>query len=145
MRKICYLILDILTAAFLCGGYITNYFTRRKLGMLRWINYHTMNYQKQLPLDVLKYAAAAAASVIVILILLQLFRKWRRLGICDKIMAAVMTAVWLLYLGLSILSGQNVMRAYYFVLPLAGLALLTQIIRNLLSLHFLKVKPKSKP
>lgn len=141
MKKICYLLLDILTAAFLCGGYIIDYFTRRKLGMLRWINYYTMKYQKLLPLDVLKYAAAAAASVIVILLLLRLFKKWKQLGLGDKIMAAVMTVIWLFYLVLSLLASQSSMRAYYFVLPLTCLALLAQIIRNLLSLHFLKAKP----
>ena len=138
MRKLFYILLDILTAAFLCGGYITDYFTRRKLGMLRWINYYTAKYQKLLPLDLLKYAAAIVASLLVILLLLRLSRKWKQLGICDRTMAAIMTVIWILYLGLSLFVSQDNMRACYFVLPLTGLALLSQLIRNLLSLRFLQ-------
>ena len=35
MKKIIYTFLDLLTIAFLIGGYVFQYFTRKKLGMLR--------------------------------------------------------------------------------------------------------------
>ena len=34
MKKIIYTFLDLLTIAFLIGGYVFQYFTRKKLGML---------------------------------------------------------------------------------------------------------------
>ena len=46
MKKIIYIFLDLLTIAFLIGGYAFQYFTRKKLGMLRWVNYQNMQIQK---------------------------------------------------------------------------------------------------
>lgn len=54
MKKIIYICLDLLTIAFLIGGYVFQYFTRKKLGMLRWVNYQNMQLQKNHVYDVLK-------------------------------------------------------------------------------------------
>ena len=54
MKKIIYICLDLLTIAFLIGGYAFQYFTRKKLGMLRWVNYQNMQLQKNHVYDVLK-------------------------------------------------------------------------------------------
>lgn len=54
MKKIIYTFLDLLTIAFLIGGYVFQYFTRKKLGMLRWVNYQNMQIQKNPVYDVLK-------------------------------------------------------------------------------------------
>ena len=45
MKKISYIIFDLLTIAFLIGAYAIQYFTKKKLGMLRWVNYHNMQFQ----------------------------------------------------------------------------------------------------
>ena len=54
MKKIIYICLDLLTIAFLIGGYAFQYFTRKKPGMLRWVNYQNMQLQKNHVYDVLK-------------------------------------------------------------------------------------------
>ena len=46
MKKISYIFFDLLTIAFLIGAYAIQYFTKKKLGMLRWVNYHNMQFQK---------------------------------------------------------------------------------------------------
>ena len=68
MKKIIYTFLDLLTIAFLIGGYVFQYFTRKKLGMLRWVNYQNMQIQKN-PYDILKYITVAAAIVLIVLII----------------------------------------------------------------------------
>ena len=67
MKKIIYTFLDLLTIAFLIGGYVFQYFTRKKLGMLRWVNYQNM--QKNPVYDILKYITVAAAIVLIVLII----------------------------------------------------------------------------
>lgn len=62
-------ILDLLTIAFLIGGYVFQYFTRKKLGMLRWVNYQNMQIQKNPVYDILKYITVAAAIVLIVLII----------------------------------------------------------------------------
>ncbi len=46
MKKISYIFFDLLTITFLIGAYAIQYFTKKKLGMLRWVNYHNMQFQK---------------------------------------------------------------------------------------------------
>ena len=69
MKKIIYTFLDLLTIAFLIGGYVFQYFTRKKLGMLRWVNYHNMQFQKKHVYDILNYITVAAAIVLIVLII----------------------------------------------------------------------------
>ena len=69
MKKIIYTFLDLLTIAFLIGGYVFQYFTRKKLGMLRWVNYQNMQIQKNPVYDILKYITVAAAIVLIVLII----------------------------------------------------------------------------
>ena len=69
MKKIIYTFLDLLTIAFLIGGYVFQYFTRTKLGTLRWVNYQNMQIQKNHVYDILKYITVAAAIVLIVLII----------------------------------------------------------------------------
>ena len=75
MKKIIYTFLDLLTIAFLIGGYVFQYFTRKKLGMLRWVNYQNMQIQKNPVYDILKYITVTAAIVLIVLILWDIGRK----------------------------------------------------------------------
>lgn len=68
MKKIIYTFLDLLTIAFLIGGYVFQYL-RKKLGMLRWVNYQNMQIQKNPVYDILKYITVAAAIVLIVLII----------------------------------------------------------------------------
>ena len=69
MKKIIYTFLDLLTIAFLIGGYVFQYFTRKKLGMLRWVNYQNIQLQKNPVYDIVKYITVAAANVLIVLII----------------------------------------------------------------------------
>ena len=112
MKKIIYICLDLLTIAFLIGGYAFQYFTRKKLGMLRWVNYQNMQLQKNHVYDILKYITVAAAMVLIVLIIVG----YRILGI--------------IYLGITVLKSIESFSAYYFLMPFLGAATLMQIIRN---------------
>lgn len=68
-KKIIYTFFDLLTIAFLIGGYMFQYFTRKKLGMLRWVNYQNMQIQKNPVYDILKYITVAVAIVLIVLII----------------------------------------------------------------------------
>lgn len=81
MKKIIYIFLDLLTIAFLIGGYAFQYFTRKKLGMLRWVNYQNIQLQKNPVYDIVKYITVAAAVVLIVLIIVDIGRKkncWER-------------------------------------------------------------------
>ena len=102
MKKIIYTFLDLLTIAFLIGGYVFQYFTRKKLGMLRWVNYQNMQIQKNPVYDILKYITVAAAIVLIVLIIVG-YRKKKELWIFTGMIVLILILNhifgWSSYLG----------------------------------------------
>ena len=66
MKKISYIIFDLLTIAFLIGAYAIQYFTKKKLGMLRWVNYHNMQFQKNAVYCIVKYITVIVTNGIAV-------------------------------------------------------------------------------
>ena len=130
MKKIIYTFLDLLTIAFLIGGYVFQYFTRKKLGMLRWVNYQNIQIQKNPVYDILKYITVAAAIVLIVLIVMGYRKKKELLGKIDFVMIVIMQILGISYLGITVLKSIESFPAYYFLMPFLGVATLMQIIRN---------------
>ena len=126
MKKIIYTFLDLLTIAFLIGGYVFQYFTRKKLGMLRWVNYQNMQIQKNPVYDILKYITVAAI-VLIVLSIVGYRKKKELLGKIDFVMIVIMQILGISYLGITV---SKSIPAYYFLMPFLGAATLMQIIRN---------------
>lgn len=129
MKKIIYIFLDLLTIAFLIGGYAFQYFTRKKLGMLRWVNYQNMQIQKNPVYNILKYITVAAI-VLIVLSIVGYRKKKELLGKIDFVMIVIMQILGISYLGITVLKSIESLPAYYFLMPFLGAATLMQIIRN---------------
>lgn len=129
MKKIIYIFLDLLTIAFLIGGYAFQYFTRKKLGMLRWVNYQNMQIQKNPVYDILKYITVAAI-VLIVLSIVGYRKKKELLGKIDFVMIVIMQILGISYLEITVLKSIESFPAYYFLMPFLGAATLMQIIRN---------------
>ena len=129
MKKIIYTFLDLLTIAFLIGGYVFQYFTRKKLGMLRWVNYQNMQIQKNPVYDILKYITVAAI-VLIVLSIVGYRKKKELLGKIDFVMIVIMQILGISYLEITVLKSIESCPAYYFLMPFLGAATLMQIIRN---------------
>ena len=130
MKKIGYILLDLLTIAFLIGAYAIQYFTTKKLGMLRWVNYQNMQIEKVAVYGILKYVTVIVAVVLIVLIISGYKKKKEMHGKLDLIMLVIMTVLGILYLGLTVLKSIASLPAYYFLMPLFGAATLMQIVRN---------------
>ena len=129
MKKIIYIFLDLLTIAFLIGGYVFQYFTRKKLGMLRWVNYQNMQIQKNPVYDILKYIIVAAI-VLIVLSIVGYRKKKELLGKIDFVMIVIMQILGISYLEITVLKSIESFPAYYFLMLFLGAATLMQIIRN---------------
>ena len=129
MKKIIYTFLDLLTIAFLIGGYVFQYFTRKKLGMLRWVNYQNMQIQKNPVYDILKYITVAAI-VLIVLSIVGYRKKKELLGKIDFVMIVIMQILGISYLEITVLKSIESFPAYYFLMLFLGAATLMQIIRN---------------
>ena len=111
------------------GGYAFQYFTRKKLGMLRWVNYQNIQLQKKPVYDIVKYITAAAV-VLIVLSIVGYRKKKELLGKIDFVMIVIMQILGIVYLGITMLKSVESFPAYYFLMPLLGAATLMQIIRN---------------
>lgn len=142
MKKIVMIIFDILTLALLASGYIIQYFTKRKLGMMRWINFHTYKYQEMLPLELLKYVAVSVIMLLTVFIICRFMKKRKAAKMIDKITITVMAVVTLFDFGFALFSSLESVRAYYFIMPLLSVAALMQIMKNFVVIGMLKEDEK---
>lgn len=138
MKKIVMIIFDILTLALLASGYIILYFTKRKLGMMRWINFHTYKYQEMLPLELLKYVAVSVIILLTVFIICRFMKKRKAAKMIDKITITVMAVVTLFDFGFTLFSSLESVRAYYFIMPLLSVAALMQTMKNFVVIGMLK-------
>lgn len=142
MKKIVMIIFDILTLALLASGYIIQYFTKRKLGMMRWINFHTYKYQEMLPLELLKYVAVSVIILLTVFIICRFMKKRKAAKMIDKITITVMAVVTLFDFGFALFSSLESVMAYYFIMPLLSVAALMQIMKNFVVIGMLKEDEK---
>lgn len=130
MKRVLFVLLDLLAAAFLIGGYIVQYFTKRKLGMMRWVTFKTSKIQEAMPVDILKYIVVIVVLLLAVIVIRSFIRKRTDLGMTDVVMAVVMAILTLVYLGFTLLITSEVIRSYYLVLPMIGAATLILVLRN---------------
>lgn len=142
MKKIVMIIFDILTLALLASGYIIQYFTKRKLGMMRWINFRTYKYQEMLPLELLKYVAVSVIILLTVFIICRFMKKRKAAKMIDKITITVMAVVTLFDFGFALFSSLESVMAYYFIMPLLSVAALMQIMKNFVVIGMLKEDEK---
>ena len=132
-KKILYMAATALEAAALIGAYMIHYFTERKLGMVRYVNFKNMTWERDYPVEILKAACAAAAVVLTVLILLAFLKRRRELTRLTAAMNAVMVALTALYAGYTLGCSKEVMADYYFISGLSLLAAAVQIVKAGLS------------
>ena len=139
MKKILYIISDLLIAALLAGAYIVQYYAKRKLGMNRWIVFKISKVKEVLPIEMLRYVAAAAvlALAVLVLILYGRNRKAYQKIILPMVIVTIVLAAG--YLGFTLYFSQERVRAYYLMLPLIGLANVVQLAKTFVAMKLCKV------
>ena len=75
MKKIAYILALILEIAALTGAGIIHYFAERKLGMVRYLNYKNMTWERDYPVGTLKTVSLLITAVLTVLIFLLFLKK----------------------------------------------------------------------
>lgn len=133
MKRIFFALLDILAIALLAGGYAIQYFTKKKLGMVRWVNFQAVKMKAVMPVDIIKYAAAIVMLLLAVFVVGRYMKKKSEMGTIDAIMMAALAFFSFGYLGLTFYLTSAVTPAYFLVLPMVGGAVLLLLIRNLIA------------
>lgn len=129
MKKAGYILAVLLEIAALSGAYIINYFTKKKMGMARWVIYKNQGWEREYPMDVLKMTALAVIVILTILIFL-LFLKKKDAGKMVTAMNVMMIVLTVVYVSYTLVSSTETMRAYYFLSLLFGIAAAVQILKT---------------
>ncbi len=107
------LLFGILEIAALIGAYVTNYYTRTRMGMLRHVVYLNGKWERGLPLVFLKWIAVFLICSLLILSIIKLFK--RDVRFTDRIFLSLSTTLglWTLYYILFRSTVTN--KAYYII------------------------------
>ncbi len=138
MKKVLYIISDLLIAALLAGAYIVQYFAKRKLGMNRWIVFKMSKIKEVIPIEPLRYVAVAVVLVLAVLLLVNYGKHRREYGKMVLYMVIFMMALAVFYLGFTLCFSQEIIRSYYLALPLIGLANVVQLAKTFAAMKLCK-------
>lgn len=130
MKKLLCILLDVLTAAFLAGGWLIHSFTTKKLGMSRWVVFQSLKWKKALPLDVLKLVVPLLFLVLFAVLLKKYLDSRQKLSKPAFVRVAVCGLLLLFYVLFTVLADQKSVRAYYLLLPFLSLAVLLQLLNG---------------
>lgn len=139
MKKILYIVSNILIAALLAGAYILQYYAKRKLGMNRWIVFKVSKIKEAFPIDILRYTAAALVLVLVVLLVIKYGKHRKEYKKILLPMVVFMVALGVFYLIFTTGFSQESIRAYYLMLPLIGLCNLVQMIKVLAAMKLCRI------
>ncbi|MDO5145391.1 MAG: hypothetical protein Q4D60_00090 [Eubacteriales bacterium] len=129
MKKLCYIMTDVMTAAFLGGAWTLQYFSKRKLGMSRWVGYQTSKWKERLPLEALRLLVPLVLLLFLVIIIRHYWKKrksYKKIVHGTMVLAVGMS---ILCLGIILVNTPETMRAYYLVFPLLSAACILQMIK----------------
>lgn len=116
----------LLQAVLLIGTYIFHYFTRKKLGMLRWVNSYNMKWQKMYPLETCKWLMLLFTAGTTVCLVLLLIKKRQKQTFGCKLDMVWMLVLSFGYIGFTIAVTLEKMRSYYFISLMLALAAIVQ-------------------
>lgn len=138
MKKFFYTAITILQALLLISIPIIEYFSTKKMGMMRYMVYQNQLWQKQYPITTLKYIAISIFIVLIMISLIFYFRKsnaaFRKISLPIIIVNVILTVVFIFF---TLAYSTSSFRAYYFIC--ISLATAT-FIQNIKILVYFKIK-----
>ena len=130
MKKAGYILALLLEATALAGAYIVNYFTRRKMGMARYVIYKNQGWERDYPMELIKNSVMAVLILLTVLVLIAFLKKRREVSRLCAVMTLVMIVLTGLYTCYTLISSTETMRAYYFISLLFAIAAVVQVIKT---------------
>jgi hypothetical protein len=140
LKKIFYCVSTILQALFLIAAYGIQYFSMKRMGMMRYVVFLNHEWEAHYPITALKYAAIAFLIILCAAIILRVITKKNNYIIDKKtllmlIADIILTLVFVLFT--LIFSTENY-RSYYFTSLILAIAALIQHTKILLTLFLRK-------
>ena len=100
------------------GAYFVQYFTARKLGMLRWINHLCNKWSRYMDLDQFHLIMMILVSGFALALLIRTMKKMKEKSFCLSALAATAFSGVGIYLVWTVRYTRRLMAAYYLVCPI---------------------------
>ena len=136
MKKVLYLTASVLELALLIGAWVVNYFTNKKMGMMRYVVFKNNSWNQKYPLDMLKIMAIISVIVLTAVILVLLWKKLNQAGVAGKLPLVETAAISTVYTVFTLFWSVQKLRAFYFISGMLLLACVIQIIKAALFVFF---------
>lgn len=130
MKRLLYWIVTLLEIVLLAGTYVVNYFTVKKLGMVRWVNARGLRWEKNYPIPFIKGIVIILLLAITILVFLVFKKKRKSLKKITYIMIVGMIALTALGGGYILFCSFKSMRAYYLISIMLACAAFLQVMKT---------------
>lgn len=130
MKKILYIIVTVLEIVCFAGAYIVNYFTRKKMGMARYVIYKNQGWRTRYPLELITYCVIALVAVLAVFTLIVYIRNRKKAGKLILAMNFVMIILDIWYIWFTLSNSTDTLRSYYFMSVLFALTAGLQSIKT---------------
>lgn len=130
IKKALYLVITALEVMCFISAYGVQYFTRKKMGMARYVVYKNKGWEDSYPMELLVNATAFLLVVLAVFVLfLFLKRRWETTKAVERMIVG-MLVITTFYQGFICLYSAESLRAYYFIGGILALVSLLQIIKT---------------
>ncbi|MGL6201994.1 MAG: hypothetical protein ACRC3H_23995 [Lachnospiraceae bacterium] len=129
--KAIYITVTVLELMLLAGSYAVDYFTRKKMGMARYVIYKNFQWEERYPVEMLKYVSAGGLVLMVLILILLLVKKRKSIRKYYYWMTAVSVFLSAWTVCFLLTGSREVQRSYYFVAILLTAGAAIQAIKSL--------------
>ncbi|WP_027702982.1 hypothetical protein [Metaclostridioides mangenotii] len=137
-NKIFYIVATLLEVSLLIGAYVVNYFTHKKMGMLRHVVYKNNFWEDKYPIVQIEYISIVLLVILMILVFTLYAKRKAKLKNSVLIMNIAMVLLVVFYTGFTLLYSTEELRAFYYMSLMLGVATFIQVIKSFIGVLFYK-------
>lgn len=137
-KKILYIFTTVIEALILIGAYMVNYFTHKKMGMLRHVIHKNYVWENTYPIATIQYISVIIMIVLMLLVLTLYIKRKYMLKKIVTIMNVVMVILVLFFIGFTFVYSAEEVRAFYYISTMLGVVTLIQIIKTFIGVMLCK-------
>ena len=137
-KKFFYILTTILEVLFLIGAYMVNYFTHKKMGMLRHVIHKNYVWEEKYPITNIQYASIIVLIILMLLVLILYMKKKSILKKIVAIMNITMVIFVLFFTGFVLAYSAEEIRAFYYISFMLFVVTLIQIIKTFIGVIWFK-------
>lgn len=136
MRKVAYILFTIVELLLLVGAYLVHFFTKKKMGMARFVIYKNKIWEREYPMELWKTFSILLIAILTISVVLYYFKKRGFISKITSVVTCTMLVTSALYTFFTTISSTKFMRAYNFVSPILGVVAVLQIIKSYVVIRY---------